>query len=147
MSEIIKIGLTKNHNQEIIEVREINLVAGKGIVGDRHFKDYNDPFNQLSIIESENIDEYNFKNELNIPYLNFRRNIITKGIKLNVLLEKRIKVGSIELEVIDLCRPCRHLSEKLNKNDIIKEFLRKGGIRCQIINNGKIYLGDQIKII
>ena len=147
MSEVIKIGITKNHNQEIIGVNEINLIAGKGIVGDRHFKDYNDPFNQLSIIESENIDDYNLKNKLNIPYLNFRRNIVTKGIKLNDLLEKRIKIGSIELEVIDLCRPCRYLSEKLNKNDIIKEFLRKGGIRCQIINNGKIYLGDQIKII
>ena len=81
MSEIIKIGLTKNHNQEIIEVSQIDLVAGKGIIGDRHFKDYNDPFNQLSIIESENIDEYNFKNELNIPHLNFRRNIVTKGIR------------------------------------------------------------------
>ena len=34
MPEIIKIGLTKKHNQEIIEVREIDLVAGKGIVGD-----------------------------------------------------------------------------------------------------------------
>ena len=147
MSEVIKIGITKNHNQEIIEVNKINLIAGKGIVGDRYFKDYNDPFNQLSIIESENIDEYNLKNKLNIPYLNFRRNIITKGIKLNNLLEKKIKIGSIELEVIDLCRPCRHLSEKLNKNDIIKEFLRKGGIRCQIINNGKISLKDKIKII
>ena len=147
MSEIIKIGLTKNHNQEIIEVTQIDLVAGKGIIGDRHFKDYNDPFNQLSIIESENIDEYNLKYKSNIPYLNFRRNIITKGIKLNDLVEKRIKIGSIELEVIDLCRPCRHLSEKLNRNDVIKEFLRKGGIRCRIINDGKIYLGDKIKII
>ena len=147
MSEIIKIGLTKNHNQEIIEVTEVKVVAGKGIVGDRHFKDYNDPFNQLSIIESENIDEYNLKYKSNIPYLNFRRNIITKGIKLNDLVEKKIKIGSIELEVIDLCRPCRHLSEKLNRNDVIKEFLRKGGIRCRIINDGKIYLGDKIKII
>ena len=115
MSEVIKIGVTKNHNQEIIEVNEISLIANKGIVGDRHFRDYNDPFNQLSIIESENIDEYNLKYKSNIPYLNFRRNIITKGIKLNDLVEKRIKIGSIELEVIDLCRPCRHLSEKLNK--------------------------------
>jgi len=147
MSEVIKIGVTKNHNQEIIEVNEITLIADKGIVGDRHFRDYNDPFNQLSVIESENIDEYNLKYKLNIPYLNFRRNIITKGIKLNDLVEKRIKIGSIELEVIDLCRPCRHLSEKLNRNDVIKEFLRKGGIRCQIINDGKIYLGDKIKII
>ena len=147
MSEIVKIGLTKNHNQEIIEVTEIDLVAGKGIIGDRHFKDYNDPFNQLSIIESEFIDEYNFKNKLNIPHLNFRRNIVTKGISLNDLVEKRIKIGFVKLEVIDLCRPCRHLSEKLTRNDIIKEFLRKGGVRCQIMNDGKISLSDQIKII
>ena len=147
MSEIIKIGLAKNHNQEIIEVTKIDLAAGKGIVGDRHFKDYNDPFNHLSIIESENIDEYNLKNKLNIPHLNFRRNIVTKGIRLNDLVEKRIKIGPVNLKVIDLCRPCRHLSEKLNRNDVIKEFLRKGGIRCRIINDGKIYLGDKIKII
>ena len=147
MSKILKIGFTKDHNKKIIETNEINLIAGKGVVGDRHFKDYNDPFNQLSIIESENIDEYNFKNELSIPYLNFRRNIVTKGIRLNDLVEKRIKIGSVNIEVIDLCRPCRHLSEKLVRNDIIKEFLRKGGIRCQIINDGKISLGDQIKII
>ena len=147
MSGILKIGLTKDHNKEIIEVNEINLIAGKGIVGDRHFRDFNDPFNQFSIIESENIDEYNLKNKLSIPYLNFRRNIVTKGIKLNELLNKNIKIGSVKLDVIDLCRPCRHLSEKLGRNDIIKEFLKKGGIRCQIINDGKISVTDKIKII
>ena len=147
MSEILKIGFTKDHNKEIIETKEINLIAGKGVVGDRHFKDYNDPLYQLSIIESENIDEYNLKYQLNIPYLNFRRNIVTRGIKLNDLVGKKISVGSVKLEVLDLCRPCRHLSEKLGKNDIIKEFLRKGGIRCQIMNDGKISLNDKIKII
>ena len=147
MSEIIKIGFTKDHNKEIIETSEIDLIAGKGIINDRHFKDYNDPLNQLSIIEGENIDEYNLKNKLNIPYLNFRRNIVTKGIKLNDLVEKKILIGSVKLEVIDLCRPCRHLSEKLGRYDIIKEFLRKGGIRCQILNDGKISLSNQIKII
>ena len=147
MSKIIKIGFTKDHNKEIIETSEIDLIAGKGIVNDRHFKDYNDPLNQLSIIESENIDEYNLKNKLNIPYLNFRRNIVTKGIKLNDLVGKKISVGSVKLEVLDLCRPCRHLSEKLGRNDIIKEFLRKGGIRCQIMNNGKISLNNKIKIM
>ena len=147
MSEIIKIGFTKDHNKEIIETSEIDLIAGKGIVNDRHFKDYNDPFNQLSIIECENIDEYNFKNNLNIPYLNFRRNIVTSGIKLNDLVGKKILIGSVKLEVLDLCRPCRHLSEKLGRNDIIKEFLRKGGIRCQIMNDGKISLNNKIKII
>ena len=147
MSEILKIGFTKDHNKEIIETKEINLIAGKGVVGDRHFKDYNDPLNQLSIIESENIDEYNLKYQLNIPYLNFRRNIVTRGIKLNELIGKKISIGSVKIEVLDLCRPCRHLSEKLGRNDIIKEFLRKGGIRCQIMNDGKISLNNKIKII
>ena len=147
MSKIIKIGFTKDHNKEIIETNEIELVAGKGVIGDRHFKDYNNPYNELSIIESESIDEYNLKYNLDIPYLNFRRNIVSRGIELNDLIEKKISVGNVKLEVIDLCRPCRHLSEKLGRNEIIKEFLRKGGIRCQIINDGKISLFDKIKII
>ena len=147
MPKVIKIGITKNNNQEIVNVSEIELIAGKGIKGDRHFQDFNDPYNQLSIIESENINEYNKKYNLNIPYLNFRRNIITEGIKLNDLIGKKILIGEIQLNVIDLCRPCRHLAEKLGKDNIIKEFLRKGGIRCEIINDGKISVNDQIKII
>ena len=147
MSKIIKIGIAELNNKEILEVNTINLITGKGVIGDRHFKDYNDPYNHLSIIESENIDEYNKKYNLDIPYLDFRRNIITRGIKLNDLIEKKLMIGDVRLEVIDLCRPCRHLAEKLEKNNIIKEFLRKGGIRCEILNDGKISIGDQIKII
>ena len=147
MSKVIKIGITKNNNKEIVEVSNIELIAGKGVKGDRHFQDYNDPYNQLSIIESENIDEYNEKYNLNIPYLKFRRNIITKGIRLNDLVEKKIFIGKVQLNVIDLCRPCRHLAEKLGQDNIIKEFLRKGGIRCEIIKDGKIFVNDQIKVI
>ena len=147
MSRVIKIGVTEFNNKEINEVNSINLVAGKGVIGDRHFKDYNDPYNHLSIIESESVDEYNKRYDLNIPYLNFRRNIITRGIRLNDLIDKKILIGNVQLDVIDLCRPCRHLSDKLGKDNIIKEFLRKGGIRCGILNNGKISIGDQIKII
>ena len=147
MSKIIKIGITELNNKEIVEINTIDLIAGKGVIGDRHFKDYNDPFNHLSIIESESINEYNKKYNLSIPYLDFRRNIVTKGIGLNDLIDKKILIGNVQLDIIDLCRPCRHLSEKLDKNNIIKEFLRKGGIRCEILNDGKISTGDQIKIV
>tara|TARA_B100000787_G_scaffold129382_1_gene98261 strand:- start:175 stop:375 length:201 start_codon:yes stop_codon:yes gene_type:complete len=66
---------------------------------------------------------------------------------LNNLIDKKIIIKKIQLDVINLCRPCRHLSEKLGENNIIKEFLRKGGIKCEILNDGKISTGDQIKII
>jgi len=36
------------------------------------------------------------------------------------------------------------LQEKLNKKNIIKEFLRKGGLRCRILSSGTIKVGDLI---
>ena len=147
MSKVLKLGITGNNNKKIIEVNSIDVLANKGIIGDRHFNDYNDPYCQLSLIESENIDYYNSKYGLNIPYINFRRNIVTKGIKLNELVGKKIKVGDVSIEGIDLCRPCRHLTEILDQENILKEFLRRGGLRCQILSSAKIKVGDEIKII
>ena len=147
MSKVYKIGIAKNDNQKIDNVESIEVVKDKGIVGDRHFQEFNDPYNQLSLIESENIDYYNNKYKLNIPYIDFRRNIVTKGIGLNDLIGKKIQIGDVLIEGIDLCRPCRHLSEKLNQDNIIKEFLRRGGLRCRILSSSKININDEIKVL
>tara|TARA_B100000674_G_scaffold470277_1_gene457953 strand:- start:2852 stop:3295 length:444 start_codon:yes stop_codon:yes gene_type:complete len=147
MSKVFKLGITKLNNQKINEVSSIKVIENKGIVGDRHFKDYNDPYCQLSLIEAENIDYYNYKYGLNIPYVDFRRNIITQGIRLNELINKKIIIGSTKLEGVDLCRPCKHLTEVLNQKNILKEFLRKGGLRCQILSSSNIHVGDEIKIL
>tara|TARA_A100001035_G_C27712186_1_gene467705 strand:- start:207 stop:650 length:444 start_codon:yes stop_codon:yes gene_type:complete len=144
MSKVFKLGLTSNNNKEIEEVKFIEVLANKGVVGDRHFSDFNDPYNQLSLIESENIDYYNIKYGLDIPYVNFRRNIVTKGIQLNDLIGKKFTIGNVEVEGIDLCRPCKHLTEVLNQSNILKEFLRRGGLRCQILSSSKINIGDKI---
>ena len=147
MAKVYKIGITTNNNQPIKEVNSIEVIANKGIVGDRHFHEFNDPYNQLSLIESENIDEYNVRFNLNISYIDFRRNIVTKGIQLNDLIGKKLSVGNVKLEVIDLCRPCRHLTEMLNQKNVLKEFLRKGGLRCRILSSSSINVGDKINII
>ena len=147
MSKVFKLGITEINNQEIKNVDFIEVKKNKGIIGDRHYDEFNDPYCQLSLIESENIDDYNIKHSLNIPYIDFRRNIITKGIKLNNLVGKKLQIGEVEVEVIDLCRPCKHLSEILNQDNIIKEFLRKGGLRCQILTSSSIILSDKISVL
>ena len=146
MSTVIRLGIAKNNNQKIQEVEKIQLLPGKGVVGDRHFHENNDARCQVTLIESENIDYYNKNFNLNIPYLSFRRNIVTKGIQLNDLVGKKLLIGKVELKGIDLCRPCKNLQEILRQNNIIKEFLRKGGLRCEILNNGIINVGDLIKV-
>ena len=147
MSEVYKLGVSNKNNQQINEVNSIDVLANQGVVGDRHFQEFNDPYNQLSLIESENIDYYNIKYWLNIPYLDFRRNVVTKGIQLNDLIGKKILVGNVELEGIDLCRPCRHLTEVLGQDSILKEFLRRGGLRCQVLSSSNIKIGDKIKVL
>ena len=147
MSKVFKLGITKDNNKQIEEVSSIEVLANKGVVGDRHFDEYNDPYNQLTLIEAENIDYYNTKYGLDIPYIDFRRNVVTKGIQLNDLIGKRIKIGNVEVEGVDLCRPCRHLTEVLNQDNILKEFLRRGGLRCQILTSSQININDDIKVL
>ena len=146
MGKVYKLGIATDYNKKIQETESIEVITDKGVVGDRHFKDYNDPYCQLSLIESENIDQYNTKYGLNISYVDFRRNVITKGIKLNNLIGKKFFIGKVQVEGIDLCRPCRHLTEILKQENILKEFLRKGGLRCKILTSSKIDIGDKIKI-
>jgi len=35
----------------------------------------------------------------------------------------------------------------LSQKNIIKEFLKSGGLRCQILSSSKILAGDKIEII
>ena len=147
MSKVFKLGIAQNKNQKIEEVKKIEVLSGKGIIGDRHFHENNDDRNQITLIESENIDYYNKKYNVQIPYLDFRRNIVTKGIELNHLIGKQLMIGQTKIEGKDLCRPCKHLQGLLNKQDIVKEFLQKGGLRCEILISGTIHLEEEIKII
>ena len=147
MSKIIEIGITKESNKKIEKVKSIEVVVGKGIKGDRYFHDVTEVRKQLTLIESENIDYYNKTFNTNFTYLEFRRNLVTQNIQLNDLIGKTLSIGEIKIKAHDLCKPCKPLQEKLGKDNIIKEFLRRGGLRCEILNSGTIKTGDNIKII
>ena len=149
MSKIIAIGIAKENNQKfkIEQVNNVEVIAGKGIKGDRYYHDYNEAKKQITLIESENIDYYNKKFSTNFSYLDFRRNLITENIQLNDLVGKKLSIGQIDIEVHDLCRPCAYLQEILGKDNIVKEFLRRGGLRCEILVSGNIQVGDEIRVL
>ena len=147
MGKIIQIGIAKLKHNPIDRVELIEVVAGKGIKGDRKFQDNNTKDQQLTLIESENIDYYNKKYNSNFSYLDFRRNLITKNIELNELVNKTFFIAKIKLKGIDLCRPCIELEKKLGAKNYLKEFLRRGGLRCEILNSGTIKVGDEISIL
>tara|TARA_B100001750_G_C15040553_1_gene366402 strand:- start:88 stop:540 length:453 start_codon:yes stop_codon:yes gene_type:complete len=145
--KVFKIGVCEKNSQKINEINEIEVLSQKGILGDRHFREHKNHKGQITLIEKENIDYYNNKYKTKISYIDFRRNIITEGIELNSLIQKQIKIGDIKILPYELCRPCSHLEQMVNSKDIIKEFLKKGGLRCEVLVSGKVKIGDEIRIL
>ena len=145
MGEVVKIGIASIKGNQIQNVDKVEVLKGKGLLDDRKFSENNQKERQITLIEIENINYFNNISKTNISPLNFRRNIVTKNVRLNDLVGKEFFVGNIKLKAHDLCRPCKYLQDKLKQNNFVKEFLHKGGVRCEILSNGKIFVGDLIK--
>ena len=144
MGKVLEIGISKNKNNKIVNVNDVEAIKGKGLVNERHFKENNEKRCQITLIEIENINHYNKLTGTTIPAINFLRNIVTEGIKLNELVGKEFLIGSVKVKAHDLCRPCKYLQESLKQKNVIKEFLYTGGLRCEILSSGKICVNDQI---
>ena len=149
MSIVNKICYSKNEGKELLDVISVEVIQNKGIINDRYFKDNNDKDKQLTLIESENIDYFNKKLKTNIPYIDFRRNIISKGIRLNELIDTEILIGEVRIRGLRLCDPCKYLQDKLKQKYKIKNLINlynRGGLRCEILSNGKIFINDKIVV-
>ena len=146
MSKVVLIGISKIRGASIISVRSVDALKGRGLVGEKHFKENNENRSQITLIEIENINHYNKITGTKIPAINFLRNIITEGIKLNILVGKEFFIGKIKVKAHDLCRPCKYLQESLQQKNTVKELLLTGGLRCEILSSGKIFVNDIIRV-
>jgi len=132
-------------------INRATLVVGKGIEGDRYFsgkgtfseKLKNNPAAELTLIEKEEIDNFNEEQNLNLGYGDFRRNIVTEGIGLNDLVGQTFTVGKVKLKGIRLCEPCSHLADTVNQL-VLPHLMGRGGLRAQILSTGTIVVGDKI---
>ena len=144
MGKVLEIGISENKSNKIVNVDNVEAIKGKGLVGEKHFKEDNKKRCQITLIEIENIHHYNKITDTTIPAINFLRNIVTEGIQLNVLVGKEFFIGTVKVKAHDLCKPCKYLQESLQQNNIVKELLHTGGLRCEILSSGKICVNDQI---
>ena len=145
MAKIIEIAVSENYKGQMKSVNSVKAIAGKGLVNDYHFKKDNEKRRQITLIEIENINYFNRISKTSIPSIEFRRNIITEGIKLNDLVGSEFLIGKVKVKAHDLCRPCKYLQESLKQKNLVKELLHKAGLRCEILTNGNIFIGDAIK--
>jgi MOSC domain-containing protein YiiM len=131
---------------ESVTTTSVKAIVGRGIEGDRYCEQNTDPARQLTLIESEVIDQFNQETRSELPYAMFRRNLVTEGIQLNSLVGKTFYVGEVKLCGRELCEPCLYLQETLKINDLVKHLIHKGGLCCEILTSGTIQSGDKLSI-
>lgn len=131
---------------------KMRLEAGHGIAGDRYFLPQQSlemgtqvqRKEDLTIISADELDAFNQRFELTIPFGEFRRNIVTRAIDLNALVGKRFRIGSALCEGMELCEPCSKLARTVNRL-VLPHLVHRAGIRAAVIESGEVVPGDTIE--
>ena len=147
MPKIKAINITNLSGESTIYVNQAILKRNKGIINDRYYENFKEKYEQVTLIESEKISYFNNKIKSKLNYKDFRRNIITTGIDLNKMVNKKIQINNVVLKIHQLCQPCRYLQNKLSVDNLVKLLANKGGVRAEIVQSGIISTFDEIKII
>ncbi len=131
----------------------VRAVPGKGLEGDRYFKGTGtfspqpqSAAYELTLIEQENVEVFAAESGLAFTAAHARRNIVTKDVRLNELVSQEFYLGEVRVRGLRLCEPCSHLA-KGSFPEVLKGLIHKGGLRAQILSEGNICIGDQIRAV
>jgi MOSC domain-containing protein YiiM len=114
-------------------------VTGDGVIGDR-YRDSRD----LTLIEAEALERLREDSGVELTAAESRRQVLTRGVRLNELVGKRFIVGGVECIGQELCEPCSHL-QSLTYEGVLRGLVHRGGLRADIVRGGRIAVGDQVE--
>jgi MOSC domain-containing protein YiiM len=135
---VVAIHLGAEGVPELWTVGSVLALAGKGLEGDRHFRPNGaKPGQALTLVEEENVAD------VGLPPGETRRQLTTRGIRLNDFVGRRFRVGNVECYGVELCEPCLHL-QQMTRPGIIEELAHRAGINADILTDGVISVGDEI---
>ena len=122
-----------------IEVPSVWCVAGMGIEGDRFF-DFKESYKgQITFFEEEAYDD--LCAQLGIwdrPPSVFRRNVLTRGVRLNDLIGREFTIGDVRLFGIEESRPCFWMDHAFGPG--AEAGLKgRGGLRARILTSGRLW--------
>jgi MOSC domain-containing protein YiiM len=113
-------------------------VTADGVVGDRYGE-----ARDLTLIEAEALEGLREETGIELSAAESRRQVLTRGIRLNDLVGERFTVGGVECMGQELCEPCNHL-QGLTQEGVLRGLVHRGGLRADIVSGGRIAVGDEV---
>ena len=131
-------------------VGETEALAGSGLRGDRYCQKsgYWSGVDecQVTLIEMEDLEEIGQKLGIQVADGEHRRNLVTRGIRLEFLAGKRFQAGEAVLEFDRPRPPCGYI-ETITERGMTRALLGRGGICARIVRSGLIRINDPIIIL
>ena len=126
----------------IVEVDEVECVAGSGLKGDRYFDHKPDFKGQITFFEAEThesmADRFGVYDKGPDTY---RRNVIVEGVDLNEWIGKEFEIQGVRFYGTEEAKPCFWMNEAFHEG--AEEALRgKGGLRAKILTDGILRRDD-----
>jgi MOSC domain-containing protein YiiM len=133
-------GLAGAH--PILEVKEIECVAGRGIRGDRFFDYPENHKGQITFFCMEVLEDLQTKLALpNALPSDPRRNVLVRGVDLPSLIGQEFEIQGVRFLGTEECSPCYWMDHALKPG--AKDLLKgRGGLRARILTSGRLRISS-----
>jgi MOSC domain-containing protein YiiM len=120
----------------MIECAELRVWAGRGIEGDRFLDFKTDYKGQITFFAEEIYEDLCAQFGVwEKPPSVFRRNVITRDVDLNGLIDREFEVQGVRFAGMAECSPCYWMNQAFAEG--AEEALRdRGGLRAKILSDG-----------
>jgi MOSC domain-containing protein YiiM len=140
---IERIFIRPPNGEQQVEQQRVQISAGAGIRGDRYFGARDEPGQNVSFIEAEEIEAFFARHERAVVLSSSGRNFITRGVRLNELVGKTFLVGGLRFRGVELCEPCLGFGATLSTAtltppEVVKQWVHRGGLRADALSSGEL---------
>lgn len=145
-----KIYIAPDGGANMQALQEVEALAGEGLRGDRYCKraGYWSGHDEceVTLIEAEHLEEIAAVAGIRVQNGEHRRNLVTRGVRLESLAGRRFRIGEAVLEFDRPRPPCGYI-QSLTEPGMTKALLRRGGICARVLETGIIRQNDPIVVL
>lgn len=101
----------------------------------------------LTLLSREQWSEVQRELGVDLPWHTRRANVLVEGLPLGDLIGQRLRLGEVELEIIDETRPCEMMDRLHQGLRATLEPQRRGGVHGRVVRGGRLRLGDPVRVV
>jgi MOSC domain-containing protein YiiM len=140
---VVWLGVRVARHAPLQAMQTVIARHGEGLEGDHYSRRGGN--RQVTLIQRESLRAIASHLGLDdVSPLDLRRNIVTEGINLHALKERRFRIGDAVLEASGECHPCSRMEETFGVGgyNAVRGF---GGITARVVEGGVIGLSSVIE--